>query len=135
MTDASLTIYDATPAIADRKAKLGEFSNLAAWVRQTPAFRRVAERYGIDADTYRITVHPGQQVPDRIRPAFASAGAVCCVYLTLPCSAETVQAGGGAHTSVIGLSSDGCRAIVHEADEWTPTAEGNYPWPTYANAL
>jgi hypothetical protein len=123
MSTTNLTIYDATPSVDDgvipvefskRTERLGEFSSASEWVRQTLAFRRVAERYGFDAGSHSITVRSGPIGIERLRPPFAAAGVVCCVYLTFPCPAESQWPGTG-NTSVVGLSADGCRAIVHEA--------------------
>lgn len=137
MNATDLVIHDATPAIADgvrpieytdRKARLGQHCDMHTWARQTPGFVRVANSRGFDPKTHGITVISGPiEDDDDLRPEFAAAGAVCCVYLTFPVTAETFAAGGAANVSIIGLSSDGCRAIVYDGGEWVPTAAVLYP--------
>lgn len=146
-TTNDIIIHDATPSMSEVLAsgkrpveyterKNAGFRTQEAWARQTLGFRRVAELCGIDPDTHDITVVTGEiENDDDMKRDFATLGAVCCVLLYLPASAEIEAAGGGSYCTTIGLSSDGCRAMLQRGGEWQPTADGLYPWPTMANAL
>ena len=132
-----LVILDATPAMADGTvpvsfADRGPVSRLT-WLERTPVFPRLPAL----VPGTRWNVHALAHDPDLARDCheMVAIGMTIFAFGFEPASPEVAAAGGGRHITVVGVNDDGTRAAISRGREWRLTADGQYPWPTTANAL
>jgi len=113
----NVTVFDATPAMADGiipalYADRPHGTSRFGWVRQTPAWRRVADQVGIDTDHGVNVTGEGVELSD-MRVDYPEMVAAGCADVF----AFAALAGDLSRTVAVGLSADGCRAtvLIHES--------------------